>query len=75
VEPIPVVAEGVQILKQAAEATTGRNPDIDYHYAAALARQGEVEAARQRLAGLAERTETFSSQADARRLLQELSAK
>jgi len=65
------LAQGTEILKQAT-AAGGGNPDIDYHYAAALARTGQADAARQMLTRLAAR-ESFASQAEARRLLQELS--
>lgn len=65
------LAEGTEILKKAA-ASSGGNPDIEYHYAAALARAGQVEIARQTLTSLAAR-EGFASQAEAKRLLQELS--
>ncbi len=66
------VADGLKILKEA-EATGG--PDVKYHYAAALSRSGNVAEARQVLKALLETSDSFSTQADARRLLQELSTR
>lgn len=63
------VGEGLKIL-QPLEAKG--NPDIKYHYAAALARNGDLNGARQRLKALLDTGESFDSQGDARRLLQEL---
>jgi Flp pilus assembly protein TadD len=64
------VAEGLKILKP---VEAGGGPDVKYHYAAALARSGDVNGARQRLKTLLDSNEPFSAQADARRLMQELS--
>ena len=46
---------------------------MKYHYAAALARNGDKNGARQRLRVLLDGGEPFNAQGDARRLLQELS--
>jgi putative PEP-CTERM system TPR-repeat lipoprotein len=66
------LTEGLKILEKV-QADGG--PDVKYHYAAALARSGDVNGARQRLRSLLEGGEPFSAQDDARRLLQELSAR
>lgn len=66
------VAEGVEIL-EGLEAKGG--PDVKYHYAAALARSGDVNGGRERLKALLAGGEPFSAQDDARRLLQELSSR
>ncbi len=66
------VAEGMEILKAAVEAAPD-HPDLAFHYAAALARSGDTQAAHRRLTSLLETHETFASQGDARRLLQSLS--
>ena len=65
-------ADGVKILKTA-EAAGG--PDVKYHYAAALARSGNPDEARRVLKALLETSESFNAQADARRLMQELSTR
>ena len=65
------VAEGLRVLENI-ESRGG--PDIKYHYAAALARSGDLKGARQRLKPLVE-GEAFDAQGDARRLLQELSTR
>ena len=64
------VAEGLKILKT---AEAGGSPDVKYHYAAALARSGQPDEARRVLKILLESSQSFSTQADARRLMQELS--
>jgi putative PEP-CTERM system TPR-repeat lipoprotein len=66
------VAEGMKIL-EGIEAHAG--PDVKYHYAAALARGGDKNGARQRLRALVDGSEPFNAQGDARRLLQELSGR
>lgn len=66
------VAEGLRVLKGAV-GDSGNNPDIEYHYAAALAQSGESPAARERLTRLLERHETFAERANAATLLQQLS--
>lgn len=60
----------LKILETAAKASP--DPEIGYHYAAALARSGDHGAAREKLGALLSQSKTFASQADARRLLQEL---
>jgi putative PEP-CTERM system TPR-repeat lipoprotein len=67
------LAEGARILEQAL-LDADNAPDIGYHYAAALARLGDVAAARKRLSSLVVRPEAFASQKDARQLLDKLSA-
>jgi len=64
------VAQGLKLLK-GIEGSAG--PDVKYHYAAALARSGDKAGARQRLRSLVDASEPFTTQGDARRLLQELS--
>jgi putative PEP-CTERM system TPR-repeat lipoprotein len=64
------VPEGLKILKT---AEAGGGPDVKYHYASALARSGKPDEARRLLKTLLESSQSFSTQADARRLLQELS--
>jgi len=66
------VAEGLKILR-GVEAKGA--PDVKYHYAAALARSGDVQGARQQLKKLLDGGETFASLSDARRLQQELSSR
>ncbi len=65
------VDEGLKILKPIAEKG---GPNIQFHYAAALARGGDVAGARERLKPLVA-GEPFAAQGDARRLLQELSTR
>jgi tetratricopeptide (TPR) repeat protein len=64
--------EASAVLKQAV-ALAGNNPDISYHYAVALSRTGERNAAKARLFTLLATPSAFSTQADARQLLNELS--
>jgi len=66
------VGEGLKLLR---DIEGKGNSDVKYHYAAALARSGDVNGARQRLKALLETSEPFDSQGDARRLLQELSSR
>jgi cellulose synthase operon protein C len=66
------VSEGLKILKDA-QARGGA--DVKYHYAAALARSGNPEEARRLLKALVESNEASTTQAEARRLLQELSTR
>ncbi len=66
------VSDGLKILK---DAQVNGDPDVKYHYAAALARSGNKDEARRLLKTLVEGTEASTTQADARRLLQELSTK
>jgi cellulose synthase operon protein C len=64
------VAEGLAIL---AKVQAQGGADVQFHYAAALARKGDRAAARRVLEGLLQSRESFASQGDARRLLEELS--
>jgi predicted Zn-dependent protease len=66
------VADGLKILEKV-QANAGA--DVKYHYAAALARSGNVSAAKPLLKTLAESSDASAAQADARRLLQELSTR
>ena len=66
------VADGLRILQQ---VQTGASPEMKFHYAAALARSGQIDEARRLLKPLAESSDTTAVQADSRRLLQELSTK
>lgn len=66
------VKEGIPLLKQAADLAPA-DPDVGYHYAVALSRSGDKEGARKRLSTLLARPAPFDSQADARRLLEQLS--
>ena len=66
------VADGLKVIEKV-QANAG--PDVKYHYAAALARNGNVAAAKPLLKTLAESSDTSAAQADARRLLQELSTR
>jgi Tfp pilus assembly protein PilF len=66
------VAQGVKVLKAAVEGT-GSSPDIEYHYAAALAQSGERSQAQERLVRLLDRHQAFAEHANATRLLQQLS--
>lgn len=64
------VKEGLPILRQAAEATN--QPQVGYHYAAALAKAGQSDAARQALNELLRKAEKHPVAEQARRLLSEL---
>lgn len=63
--------EAVGILREAARQAKN-HPDINYHYAAALAATGASEEARHLLSAVLERPESFASRADAERLLARL---
>jgi putative PEP-CTERM system TPR-repeat lipoprotein len=65
------VGGGLAVLKKAVSGTATL-PDIRYHYAAALAKAGEREAARAELIELTRTKEQYSAAADARKLLAEL---
>ncbi|MBM0106194.1 PEP-CTERM system TPR-repeat protein PrsT [Steroidobacter sp. S1-65] len=64
------VTEGLTLLERAATPKAG--PEIQYHYAAALARSGAKDRARQRLSELLGNETTFASREAAQRLLGEL---
>lgn len=64
------VTEGLTLLERA--ATPKAAPEIRYHYAAALARSGAKDRARQRLSELLGNETTFASREAAQRLLGEL---
>ena len=65
------VGEGLPLLKQAADRDP-RDRDMQYHYAAALAKSGKATDAQERLRALLGGTEAFSSRADAQKLLASL---
>jgi Tfp pilus assembly protein PilF len=65
------VGTGLEVLKKAASGPATR-PDIRYHYAAALAKAGERDAARAQLIELMRTKEQYSTAAEARKLLAEL---
>lgn len=65
------VQEGLALLQKAV-ADSGSQPDIRYHYAAALAQAGQKDAARQELLALSKAGGEYSSAADAQKLLSEL---
>ncbi len=65
------VTEGMKILGPVASRG---DQEIQFHYAAGLARAGDIQGARTRLKSLVEGPD-FNSQGDARRLLQELSTR
>lgn len=67
------VTEGLPILEQAASLPNA-SPDIQYHYAAALARAKQRQPARERLEKLLAGQVNFSSRDAAQRLLSELTA-
>lgn len=62
------VEESLEHLERAAQAARG-NPDIQYHYSAALARSGMRDEARQRLEKVISEYPSFSSYDEARSLL------
>lgn len=62
--------ESLPILQKAAQGST--DPEIAFHYAAALARNGQEDEARRRLAALVDGGQPFAAQVQARELLQEL---
>jgi putative PEP-CTERM system TPR-repeat lipoprotein len=65
------VQQGLPILQKAA-ADPKAQPDIRYHYAAALAQAGQRDAARRELIELTRGEAEFASAADAQKLLAEL---
>lgn len=65
------VAGGLAVLKKAVSGGATQ-PDIRYHYAAALAKAGDRAAARAQLLELTRTKEQYSSADDARKLLAEL---
>jgi len=65
------VAEGLPVLEKAA-ADSKSQPDIRYHYAAALAKAGKRDLALRELRALASGEQNYASAADVRKLLQEL---
>ena len=67
------VAEGRDVLAQAV-AKTPNEPDISYHYAAALARSGDTRRASGILDELLRSNLAFASRADAERLRRQLAA-
>jgi Tfp pilus assembly protein FimV len=69
------VRDGLEILKTADAAQGAVQPDIRYHYAAALARSGERDQARQLLDDLVANGGEFSSRSEAAALLQSLGPK
>ena len=66
------VDEGLTVLKKADDAGGIVQPDIRYHYSAALARKGETRQARELLQALLKEASEFSSHSDATRLLTSL---
>lgn len=65
------VTEGMKVL---APIAAKGDRELQYHYAAGMARAGDIQGARVRLAALVQGPD-FDSQGDARRLLQELSTR
>jgi putative PEP-CTERM system TPR-repeat lipoprotein len=65
------VSEGLTHLQRAAEGAP-RNDDIQYHYAAGLAKAGKVADAQSRLTTLLSEKATFSSRSEAEELLKSL---
>lgn len=65
------VKQGLPILQKAL-ADSKSQPDIHYHYAAGLAKDGQQDAARRELKTLLDNQANFSSVADARKLLAQL---
>src|SRR5690606_15504992 len=66
------IEEALEHLERAAQAARG-NPDIQYHYAVALARSGATKTARDRLEQLFAEHTAFSSYDEAQQLLATLS--
>lgn len=64
-------AEGLPILKEAVSSARGQ-PDIEYHYAEALAATGARSEARKLIDAVLSRPEPFASRADAERLRERL---
>jgi thioredoxin-like negative regulator of GroEL len=65
------VAEGLPLLEKAASAANA-SAEIKYHYAAALARSGAKDRAKEQLAQLLGTPATFDGRAEAQQLLVEL---
>ena len=65
------LTEGAQILKVAAQAAPA-NPDIQFHYASALARLGQKQEAQQRLRTVLSSSKGFASRGAAERLMADL---
>jgi putative PEP-CTERM system TPR-repeat lipoprotein len=65
------VNEGLPILKRAAEGPKPQ-PDVQYHYAYALARSGNIEQAKRELIALTRSEVAYASKAEAVKLLREL---
>lgn len=65
------VQEGLKLIEQAAQVLPG-DPEVAYHHAAALAKVGRRDEARQRVKALLERHAQFESQAEAKRLAGDL---
>jgi putative PEP-CTERM system TPR-repeat lipoprotein len=65
------IAEGLPLLEKAAKAGS-TSADIQYHYAAALARSGSKVQAQEQLKQLLAKEAAFDSRAEAQRLLTEL---
>lgn len=66
------VARAADLLRQASAAAPD-NPDIAYHYAAALHRKGEAVAAKEVLQAVLESDKAFANKAEAETLFRELS--
>ena len=64
-------ARGLELLQKAFQLAPD-SPNIHYHYAAALAKSGQKEKARRELERLLESKKSFSQEADARSLLEQL---
>lgn len=68
------ISEGLEILRKAAESAPNQ-PDIQYHYASALARAGRKQQALDRLKTLLDTGSSFPSRKSAERLKTELEAR
>ncbi len=66
------VERALPILSKAAKATD--QPDVQYHYAAALAKSGSAPQAQEILSKITNSAQTFESKAEAQTLLRQLSA-
>lgn len=64
------ITEGLPVLEKAAAASS--QPDIRYHYAVALAKAGQTDAARQELSELVRTNGHYPGAKDAQKLLREL---
>jgi Flp pilus assembly protein TadD len=67
-------AQGLEVLQALAQSGLMIDPDARYHYAAALARAGKKEEARQQLGALLMETARFASRAEAEALAATLKA-